>query len=636
MPSADLYPLSLSALVRRLDLEIGAGGALFGLKRRDWWVPRPGLDVSMRHMGKRIATPSGPASGPHTQLAQNLLMSWLTGGRFMELKTVQVNDELVIPRPCIHAPHLGFNVEWSQELRTWQSSLEYVKGWMLVHMVASEHGPGLWSEVGASWDLSLGYDLAGIRADKVLAFVEQLRDASELIELLRESLPGELQRWADVPVPAAVCDSVTLSTFHGCPAGEIEAIAAQTLDWGLHTVIKLNPTLLGYERARGLMDRMGYDDIQLDAGAFAKDLQWSQLLPMVEHLRSKASGQGLGFGVKFSNTLVCRSAEPPFDQEEMYLSGPPLYVLAMSLASELRAEVGPELPITFSAGIDKGNFAQAVAGGLGPVTACTDLLKGKGYARQTAWLRALEDEMSEPELADLASFRAHERAVQGRDPLQAAVDGLAEESRYHRSANAVAPRKIGSRLVLLDCLTCDKCVPVCPNGANFAVELERGEHQPGRLSWSGSDFSLGEGLPLLVDKRHQIGNLADACNLCGQCDVWCPEDGGPHLVKPTLFVSARAFWDNPERDGFLLESCGALRWRRGGDMLRWKPTSEGRAVLATPEGQVLLQGDSPISTEGRGDLDLRDATTMRLFASAFRRDAATLFLPVPAPVVEPE
>ena len=29
------------------------------------------------------------------------------------------------------------------------------------------------------------------------------------------------------------------------------------------------------------------------------------------------------------------------------------------------------------------------------------------------------------------------------------------------------PRKIGHALALFDCVTCDKCIPVCPNAANF-------------------------------------------------------------------------------------------------------------------------------------------------------------------------
>ena len=152
----DLYPLPFATLVGRLARELERGESVYLLPRREWWTPDPDRDLGLSHLGRRLGTPAGPASGPHTQLAQNLVLAWLAGGRFMELKTVQVDDELVIPRPCIHVPHLGFNVEWSQELRVGQSALEYVKGWMLVHMLAGPRGPWLWPGVQATWDLSLG------------------------------------------------------------------------------------------------------------------------------------------------------------------------------------------------------------------------------------------------------------------------------------------------------------------------------------------------------------------------------------------------------------------------------------------------------------------------------------------------
>ena len=42
--------------------------------------------------------------------------------------------------------------------------------------------------------------------------------------------------------------TVTLSTFHGCPPDEIEAIVEFLMEeMGLHVTVKLNPTLLGYD-----------------------------------------------------------------------------------------------------------------------------------------------------------------------------------------------------------------------------------------------------------------------------------------------------------------------------------------------------------------------------------------------------
>jgi len=631
MPILDLHPIPFSTLVSRLDRELASAESLYGIARRDWWVPDPDFDVSMEHLGRHLGTPSGPASGPHTQLAQNLVLSWLTGGRFLELKTVQINDELAIPRPCIHAPHVGYNVEWSQELRVPQSALEYVKGWMLVHMLASEHGPGLWPGVDATWDLSLGYDLAGIESGKVSDYIASLRDASALIDDLRGELPARLRRWADVPVPSQVCDSVTLSTFHGCPASEIEAIAAHTLDLGLHTVVKLNPTLLGFARCRALLDSLGYDFVGLNEDDFAHDLQWPDMLGIVERMRARAANRGLGFGVKLSNTLVHRGPEPPFADGEVYLSGPPLHVIAFTLASELREAVGAALPITFSAGIDAKNFASVVASGIGPVTSCTDLLKGRGYANQTKYLTNLVKQMRAADAPDLDALRC--RLGGSSDPAEAAAAvlrataaGLPDDPRYARAANRKAPRKIGSDLDLLDCLTCDKCIPVCPNAANFSVPLPLGEHNRGRVRWEGDRRERSDGELLVVAKKHQIGNVIDSCNLCGSCDVWCPEDGGPYIVKPHLYLS-EATWDaHRDRDGFLLDERG-LRWRRGPVELSWIPQADGTARFELPTGALRLRGDEPIGSEGTGDVDLRDAVTMRLFYSAFSEARESIWLP---------
>jgi putative selenate reductase len=596
------------------------GDSLYGIAQKDWWVPDPQRNLEMSHLGKPIASPVGPASGPHTQLAQNLLLSWLVGGRFMELKTVQVNDELEIPRPCIFVPHVGYNVEWSQELRVPQSAAEYVKGWMLLHMLCSEHGPGLWEAPQTIFDISLGYDLEGIRSDKVRAYLDTMRDGEALIAALREELPASLARWREVEVPSQISDTITLSTFHGCPAHEIEAIAEQTLDWGFHTIVKLNPTLLGHDRCRAMLDTMGYDFIRLSPEDFERDLQWSQLLEMVPRLEARAQAAGLGFGVKFTNTLVSHSPEPPFGEGEMYLSGPPLHVLSFTLAAEFQETTGGRIPATFSAGVDAQNFSACIAAGLGPVTTCSDLLKGRGYARMTRYLRNLEKEMATLEVDDLAAYRL--AAGPGRNTAEVLAD-----VRYHRAQNQKAPRKVGSQLEIMDCLTCDKCIPVCPNFANFSIPVETGEFTPGHIRWQEGEFSLSTGEPLLVAKRHQIGTVADSCNLCGECDPWCPEDGGPHLAKANLFLDPQAFSDHPERDGFHVSlDRQSLRWRYQGEVYGFH-RDDSQDHFATPTGEVVLRGDQPLSTSGRGDCDLRIAVTMRLFLEAFANPDHVTWLP---------
>ncbi len=632
MPKPDLYPLPLATLADRLYRELSAGDSVYYLPKRDWWTPDPDCDVSRSHFGKTIATPVGPAAGPHTQLAHNLVLSWLAGGRFLELKTVQVDDQLVIPRPCIFVPHIGYNVEWSQELRIPQSALEYIKGWWLIHVLASKHGPGLWPSVDCIFDLSVGYDLEGIRSDGVRSYMETLRDAGEVIDHLRTELPSHLRHWADVPCPPCVSDTVTISTFHGCPAHEIEAIASQLLDWGYHTVVKLNPTLLGHGRVRSMLDHMGYDYVRIDPEDFDNDLQWDQLMDMLPRLESRAAGVEKGFGVKFSNTLICRSDEAPFGDQSCYLSGPPLFALSLTLASEFRAVVREDLPITFSAGIDAKNLHQAVAGGLFPVTSCSDLLKGRGYARLTRQLRNLEKHMKAADTADLDSFLGkgdrERRDSTAAASLSALADGLLDDPRYGRAKNTKAPNKIGSPLDLLDCITCDKCVPVCPNAANFTVVLPTGTHQAGLVTWVDGTFDVRPGRELVVAKKHQIGNTGDLCNLCGECDTWCPEDGGPYIVKPTIFLNSESFQDHPHRDGFrVTPDRRTISWRRNGELLHYHLLDDGLACVETATGTVQIGNDKPLSTSGRGSLELADVITMRLYLEAFASSGTLLWLP---------
>lgn len=163
-----LRPLPLSVLVRRAAEELPTG-SVYDLPVRRVFRGFPGRDLSARFHGHRAATPLGPAAGPQTQLAQNLALSYLAGGRILELKTVQVNDRLVIPRPCIDMRTVGFNVEWSQELLVEDSLREYAKARLLVAILA-----GLCRipepERDAVFDVSVGYDLEGIRSAKMAAF----------------------------------------------------------------------------------------------------------------------------------------------------------------------------------------------------------------------------------------------------------------------------------------------------------------------------------------------------------------------------------------------------------------------------------------------------------------------------------
>ncbi|MEZ5342424.1 MAG: hypothetical protein R2706_13540 [Acidimicrobiales bacterium] len=83
----------------------------------------------------------------------------------------------MINRPCIDMETIGFNTEWSQELRAPQSLEEYVKAWMLLDILRREPlTPFLGADPGPHvFDLSVGYDLDGIKSEKVAAFMRHER-----------------------------------------------------------------------------------------------------------------------------------------------------------------------------------------------------------------------------------------------------------------------------------------------------------------------------------------------------------------------------------------------------------------------------------------------------------------------------
>ncbi|MEK6610689.1 MAG: glutamate synthase, partial [Gemmatimonadota bacterium] len=222
---AELSPYPFGALIRRMFRELDRKQAVFDLPSRKFVLGDPLKDLSVRHLGRPAATPFGPAAGPNSQLAQNIVLSWLAGGRIIELKTVQINDRLVIPRPCIDMQTVGYNVEWSQELLLEQSLEEYVKGAMLIRMLeaggALQLAPGFGRTV---YDLSVGYDLAGIRSERVQAFIRGMMNAAPMVDRLRREIPDEFKHLRDVDFETRLSGTLTLSTFHGCPPDEIERI----------------------------------------------------------------------------------------------------------------------------------------------------------------------------------------------------------------------------------------------------------------------------------------------------------------------------------------------------------------------------------------------------------------------------
>ena len=460
-----MTPMSFEQLVEWVLQEKKKRGTVFGQHH----AYRADGTHNRTMFGRTLETPIGPAAGPHTQMTQNIVAAYYAGSRFFELKTVQIMDgeELAacINRPCIKADDEGYNCEWSTELTVPQAMEEYIKAWFLLKLIAKEFGLGDMN--GFQFNVSVGYDLAGIQSPKVDTFLNSMKHAedTEIFKHCKAYLLEHADWFEHVTtedieqIPPEICNSVTLSTLHGCPPQEIERIAMYLLtEKGFHTFVKCNPTLLGYEFARKTMDEMGYDYIQFGDFHFKDDLQYEDAVPMLTRLMNTAKERNLEFGVKITNTFPVDVKQNELPSEEMYMSGKSLYPLSISLAAKLAKEFDGRLRISYSGGADYYNIERIVDAGIWPVTVATTLLKPGGYQRLTQMAKLLDKENAPFEKVDAESAgKLAEEAV--KDP-------------HHVKAMKPLPsRKMKKEVPLMDCFVAP-CKEGCPIHQDITTYLQ--------------------------------------------------------------------------------------------------------------------------------------------------------------------
>ena len=109
-------------------------------------------------------------------------------------------------------------------------------------------------------------------------------------------------------------------------------------------------------------------------------------------------------------------------------------------------------------------------------------------------------------------------------------------------------------------LVCNICSTVCPNRANLALRAPE-IHYAVQRAEKTADGSVR--IVTLASNRasqtYQIVNLADACNECGNCAIFCPSSGAPYKDKPRVHLSEASFAGAP--DGFRLAAHDRLEGR---------------------------------------------------------------------------
>jgi len=456
-----MIPISFKDLMSWVSTEYQNEGTVFGVHS-----PYIAGNKTLPIFGEMIETPFGPAAGPNTQLAQNIIAAYFTGSRFLELKTVQKMDgaELAacIARPCILADDECYNCEWSTELYVQQAFEEYVKGWCALKILSKRLGLG--DPNGFVFNMSVGYDLDGIKGEKIDKYLTGMMDASETpifkecIAVLKGMFPEDSD-FIDTISPR-ISRSVTVSTLHGCPPAEIERIATYLIrEKGLHTYVKCNPTILGYETARTILDSMGYDYVSFDEHHFNEDLQYCDAVPMFRRLQELADSNNLEFGLKLSNTFPVEVKAGELPADEMFMAGKPLFPLTIEMANRIATEFDGKLRLSYSGGADFFNIDRLFECNIWPITMATTELKPGGYQR----FKQIGEKLELMPYKPFVSVDCKKLAV--------LAQSIRTDKFHLKSIKPIPTRKLSEKVALLDCYTAP-CTGGCPIGQDIPQYIE--------------------------------------------------------------------------------------------------------------------------------------------------------------------
>jgi putative selenate reductase len=487
-------------------------GKIFEIEKKYFYQNISNLEMNL--MNEYLRVPIGPAAGPHTQLSQNIISAYLLGSRYFELKTVQIiagkQMQEIIEKPCIDARNVGYNVEWSTELTIEEAKKEYIKASVLLQVLAIELE--LSNIKDFIFNISVGYDLKGIKSKNISNFIDDLKEAKdnetfkECLHVLEQNRNRfkRFQREDIVNISSNITNTVTLSTMHGCKPEEIIEIGSHLIvDKKINTYIKCNPTLLGYEKVRAILDQLGYKEVTLRREDFDNDLQYDNAVEIITTLQKLGSENGVTVGIKLVNTLPVYNARNVLPGESMYLSGKPLYPIALGVADKFAQSFHGDIPISFSGGIDKNNILNVLKTGIVPVTYSTILLKPRGFINIKDLISKIKETSNSIDRLDVNAIKA------------LAASAISDPNYKNKGDGRI----LEDTLPTYDCfkVNCGICVDVCPNRANIKLYDER------------------------FGSAYQIVHIESRCNECDNCHTFCTRGGFPYFKKVTLFETQEEF-----------------------------------------------------------------------------------------------
>jgi putative selenate reductase len=210
-----------------------------------------------------------------------------------------------------------------------------------------------------------------------------------------------------------------------------------------------------------------------------------------------------------------------------------------------RVRVDPEtgetgLPGVYAAGDCVRGPATVVEAIADAKTVSRSILKAEGIRHD-----ALNDAMyTAPSLEQIPGNQERRAAVSFFDPVQKTP--LDRRKNFDTVIQTLSSENAAreSERCLRCSLYCSKCVEVCPNRANVTLYMDQHDREAG----TEPAFS----------QATQILHIDDFCNECGNCETFCPHEGKPYQIKPTLFSGEELFMAS-ENSGFYykgLQSAG--------------------------------------------------------------------------------